>query len=252
MVFEHTLNPVIVDLGPLEIRWYGLMWALGFLVLYWYIRKAAREGLIKLTNDEIDSLLVWLTIGTLLGARLFEVFIWEWQYYSANPAEIIMIWHGGLSFHGGLVGAIIAGYWFCRRKKIPFLNLCDVCFVPVTLGLMFGRIGNFINGELWGRITSLPWAFKFPGAEGYRHPSQLYEAAYSLLLFGILWTVRKKKWTNGSVFALFLMLYAVFRFIAEYFREPTTYIGPFTLGQALNIPMFVFGIVLWFWVRRKA
>lgn len=252
MVFEHALNPILLQLGPVQIRWYGVMWALGFLILYWYVRRAAREGLIKLTDDDSDWLMVWLTIGTLLGARLFEVFVWEWQYYAANPGEIIAIWHGGLSFHGGLLGSMIVGYWFARRRKISFLNLCDVCFVPLALGLMFGRIGNFINGELWGRITSVPWAVKFPGAEGYRHPSQLYEAAYSLVLFGILWSLRKRKWPHGSVFALFLMLYAVFRFITEYFREPTVLVGPLTLGQALNVPMLVGGIALWFWLRRKA
>jgi len=251
MAYEHALSPVLLAIGPVEIRWYGLMWALGFLIVYWYVRKAAREGLIRLTDDDADWLMVWLVIGTLLGARFFEVFVWEWQYYAAHPGEIIAIWHGGLSFHGGLVGSLIAGYWFSRRRKIPFLNLCDVCFVPVTLGLMLGRIGNFINGELWGRLTDVPWAVKFPGADGYRHPSQLYEAGYSLVLFGILWNLRKNKWPHGSIFAIFLVLYAVFRFMTEYFREPTAMIGPLTLGQALNIPMLIAGIALWYWVRRR-
>lgn len=250
MVFEHALNPVLLDLGPLQIRWYGVMWALGFLLVYWYVRKSAREGLIKITDDDVDWLMVWITVGTLLGARLFEVFVWEWQYYAANPGEIIAIWRGGLSFHGGLLGSVIAGYWFARRRKLSFLNLCDVCSVPVALGLAFGRIGNFINGELWGRITNVPWAVKFPGAEGYRHPSQLYESFYSFVLFGILYAFRARKWPHGSLFALFLMLYAVFRFITEYFREPTVMVGPLTLGQALNIPMFLAGLALWLWVRR--
>jgi phosphatidylglycerol:prolipoprotein diacylglycerol transferase len=252
MVFEHALNPVLVQLGPLQIRWYGVMWALAFLLLYWYVHRAAREGLIKLSDDDIDWLMVWLTIGTLVGARIFSVFVWDWPYYAANPIEIIKIWHGGLSFHGGLLGSVIAGYWFAKRRKIPFLNLCDVCFVPVALGLAFGRIGNFINGELWGRITDVSWAVKFPGAEGYRHPSQLYESFYSFVLLGILYGLRMKKWPHGSVFALFLMLYAVFRFITEFFREPTAMIGPLTLGQALNVPMFIGGLALWFWIRGKA
>ncbi len=251
MVFEHSLNPVLLDFGVLQIRWYGIAWALAFLLVYWYVRRAAREGLIKLTDDDVDWLMAWVTIGTLLGARIFSVFVWDWQYYSANPGEILKIWHGGLSFHGGLLGSVIAGYLFSRRRDVSFLRLCDVCFVPIALGLGIGRIANFINGELWGRITSVPWAVKFPGAEGYRHPSQLYESFYSFVLFGILYAFRGRKWPAGSVFALFLVLYAVFRFLTEYFREPTTMIGPFTLGQALNIPMLIAGIALWYWVRRK-
>jgi phosphatidylglycerol:prolipoprotein diacylglycerol transferase len=250
-MFEHALNPVLLDFGALQVRWYGVMWALGFLIVYWYVRKSAREGLISLTDDDVDWLMVWLVAGTLLGARIFEVFVWEPGYFLSNPGEIIKIWRGGLSFHGGLVGALIAGYWFAKQRKIPFLNLCDICFVPVALGLAFGRIGNFINGELWGRITSVPWAVKFPGADGYRHPSQLYESFYSFILFGILYGVRAKKWPHGSIFALFLALYAVFRFVTEYFREPTMYIGPLTLGQALNVPMLVAGLALWYWIRKK-
>lgn len=252
MVWEHTLNPVLLQLGPLQIRWYGMMWALGFLIVYWYVRRSARQGFIKLTDDDVDWLMVWLVIGVLLGARLFEVFVWNWSYYFANPGEILKIWHGGLSFHGGLLGGFLSAAWFAKKKKVSLLNLADVCFVPITLGLMLGRIGNFINGELWGRITSVPWAVKFPGAEGYRHPSQLYESFYSLVLFGILWQVHKKKPKHGRVFAVFLMLYAVFRFFTEYYREPTSMIGPFTLGQALNIPMFIVGAGLLWYVKRKA
>ncbi len=251
MVFEHTLNPVLFHLGPLELRWYGVMWALSFLFLYWYVRRAARQGLIALTDDDVDRLMVWLTVGVLLGARLFEVFIWEWPYYAANPGEIIAIWHGGLSFHGGLIGGLIAGWQFARRRNLSFLNLADVCIVPITLGQMLGRMGNFINGELWGRITSMPWAVKFSGADGYRHPSQLYEAAYDLLIFAVLWKMRKKSLPHGSLLAIFLMLYAVFRFITEYFRQPTVMIGPFTLGQVLNIPMFLLGYLLWRRIRKS-
>jgi len=250
-MFEHTLNPILLQFGVLQIRWYGVMWALGFLVTYWYVRKSAREGRIKLTDDDVDWLMVWLVVGTLLGARIFEVLVWEWDYYSLNPGEIIKIWHGGLSFHGGLLGGFLAAWWFARRRKISLLNLADVCIVPIALAQTFGRMGNFINGELWGRVTGVPWAVKFPAAVGYRHPSQLYEAAYDLVIFGILWNLRRKQWKHGSLFALFLMLYSVFRFIAEYFREPTTFIGPLTLGQALNIPMFIAGIALWRWARKS-
>jgi len=251
MVFEYALSPVLLQLGPVQIRWYGVMWALGFLVTYWYVRAAARQKLIKLTDDDVDWLMVWLTVGTLLGARIFEVFVYRWQYYAANPAEIIALWHGGLSFHGGFLGALVAGAWFARRRKVSFLNLCDTCIIPVALAQAFGRVGNFINGELPGRVTSLPWGVKFPGVEGYRHPSQLYEAAYDVVIFAILWTQRKRKLPHGAILALFLMLYSVFRFLTEYVREPEMYVGPFTMGQALNIPLFIGGIALWFWVKRK-
>jgi phosphatidylglycerol:prolipoprotein diacylglycerol transferase len=252
MVFEHALNPALLSLGPLEIRWYGVMWALSFLVVYLYVRRSARERLIKLSDDDVDWLMIWLVAGIILGARIFEVFAYEWKYYAANPGEIIAIWHGGLSFHGGLIGGIIAAYWFARRRKISFLRLADICIVPIALGQAFGRIGNFINGELFGRVTSLPWGVKFPGAEGYRHPSQIYEALYDVVIFIVLFSLRRKKMPDGSILALFLVLYSIFRFIAEYFREPTAYVGPFTMGQALNIPMFVVGIGLWFYAKRKS
>ncbi|MEM2915987.1 MAG: prolipoprotein diacylglyceryl transferase [Candidatus Woesearchaeota archaeon] len=250
-MFEHAINPVLIELGPLQVRWYGVMWALSFLFVYFYVRRSVRTGMINLTQDDVDWLMVWLVAGVIIGARLLEVLVWEPAYYFANPGEIIAIWHGGLSFHGGLLGGLIAGYLFARRRKIRFLNLCDVCVVPIALGQALGRIGNFINGELFGRITNVPWAVKFPGAEGYRHPSQLYEAAYDVIIFFVLLCLRNKKMANGSLLALFLVLYSVFRFIAEYFREPTAFVGPLTLGQALNIPMFIAGIVLFFWIARK-
>jgi len=249
-VFEHTLNPVILDLGPVEIRWYGVMWALAFLFVYWYVRKAARQGMIKLRDDDVDLLMVWLVVGVIIGARLFEVLVWEPAYYFANPSEIVAIWRGGLSFHGGLLGGLIAGYLFARKRKISFLRLCDVCIVPIALGQAFGRVGNFINGELWGRITSVPWAVRFPGAEGYRHPSQLYEALYNVLIFIVLLKLAGKIRQDGFIFALFLVLYAVFRFVAEFFREPTAYVIGLTLGQALCIPMLLFGIWL-FWYSKS-
>lgn len=250
-MFEHALNPILFELGPLQIRWYGVMWALSFLLVYWYVRKSAREQLIKLTDDDVDWLMVWMTVATLLGARLFEVLVWEPGYYFSNLAEIPAIWHGGLSFHGGLLGGLLGVYLFARRRAVPYLNLLDVIVVPVAFGQALGRLGNFINGELWGRVTTVPWAVQFPGAEGYRHPSQLYEAAYDIVIFGILWMFRGKKLRHGTLFALFLVLYAAFRFVTEYFREPTSYVGSFTLGQALNIPMFLAGIVILFWLRRK-
>ncbi len=251
-MFEHTINPVLLELGPLQVRWYGVMWALSFLFVYWYVRRSARRNIIRMTDNDVDWLMVWLVAGVIIGARLFEVLVWEPAYYFANPGEIIAIWHGGLSFHGGLLGGLVAGYLFARKRKINFLELCDICIIPIALGQALGRIGNFINGELYGRIADVPWAVKFPGAEGYRHPSQLYEAAYNVVIFLVLLSIGQKRMARGSLFALFLILYSVFRFITEYFREPTAFVGPLTLGQALNIPVFIAGVALLFWLRRKA
>ncbi len=250
-MFEHAINPVLVHLGPLEVRWYGVLWALSFLFVYWYVRRVAAKGFLKLSEDDVDWLMVWLVAGILIGARLFEVLIWEPSYYFVNPSEIIAIWHGGLSFHGGLVGGLIAGYLFSRKRKIPFLQLCDACIVPIALGQALGRIGNFLNGELFGRITSVPWAIKFPGAEGYRHPSQLYEAFYDIIIFVVLLSLAVKKRRDGFLLAYFLVLYSVFRFVTEFFRMPTVFLGPLTMGQALCVPMFFVGIWLLFWTKKK-
>ena len=249
MVFYHNLNPILFDFGILEIRWYGLMWVLGFLVTYFYVRAAARKKILPLSDKEVDDLIILLTVAVLIGARVFEVLFYRPSYYFSNPSQIIAIWRGGLSFHGGLLGITIAAWWYCKRKKISLLKLADVFVVPLALAQAFGRIGNFINGELYGRITSLPWGMKFPAAEGFRHPSQLYEFSYNLVIFGILYPLRNKKYREGTLLAWFLILYSVFRFLNEYVREPEVFIGPFTLGQVFNIPMFLFG--LWLLKRKK-
>ena len=247
-MFYHNLNPIILDIGPLEIRWYGVMWVLGFLVTYFYVRAAARKKVIKLSDKDVDDLVILLTIAILIGARIFEVLFYRPSYYFSNPLQIIAIWKGGLSFHGGLVGAIIGMWWYCRRKKLSVLKMCDVFVVPLALAQAFGRIGNFINGELYGRVTSLPWGMKFPSAEGFRHPSQLYAMTYNLVIFGILYPLRNKKYREGTLLAWFLILYPIFRFLNEYVREPDFMIGPLTPGQVLNIPMFLAGLWL---LKRK-
>lgn len=250
MVFYHTLDPVIANIGPLEIRWYGLMYVLTFILVYLYVRAAVKHKKIKLNINDVDNLMVWLTVALIVGARVFEVLFWEPGYYFANPAEIIAVWHGGLSFHGGLVGVLLVGYIFARKKKISFLHLCDIFVVPLALGQAFGRIGNFINGELYGRVTSLPWGVKFQDAEGFRHPSQLYEVAYDLVIFGFLYFQRNMKKPHGYFVAWFLILYPFFRFLTEFVREPSAMVGPLTMGQVLNIPMFIAGVYLLYRVKK--
>jgi len=251
MVFYHNLNPILLDLGPLQIRWYGIMYVIAFVITYFYLKWASDKGKIKLTISEIESFLAWIIVGMLIGARVFEVLFYNLPYYLNSPLKVFAIWQGGLSFHGGLVGIIIVSLIYCYHKKINFLNMADILSVPAILGQALGRIGNFINGELPGRITSLPWGTQFPGFSGFRHPSQLYEMGYDFVIFGILFFKRNKNYKHGTIFALFLILYSFFRFFTEFVREPTTMVGVLTMGQALNVPMFIFGIWLIWWVNRK-
>lgn len=254
MVFYHNLDPVLLNLGAVQIKWYGLMYVIAFLVTYFYVRAAVKQKKFgkKLTLDDVDVLMLWLVIALIVGARLFEVLFYNPSFYFSHPAEIFAVWHGGLSFHGGLLGMLLATWLFCRKKKISLLELTDILIVPLAIGQALGRIGNFINGELVGRITSLPWGVNFggetnaAGASVFRHPSQLYEVFYNVVIFGILFTLRNKKLPKGYLFGWFLTLYSVFRFATEFVREPEVMLGPLTLGQWFNIPMFVAGIwMLW-------
>jgi len=258
MTFIHNLDPVLFNLGFSQIKWYGLMYAIAFLVTYFFVRAAVKHKKFgkKLTLDDVDALMILLVAGLIVGARLFEVLFYNPAFYFLHPAEIIAVWHGGLSFHGGLLGMLLATWLFCKKKKISLLALADVLIVPLALGQALGRIGNFINAELVGRITSLPWGVNFGGevnAAGnsvFRHPSQLYEAFYNLVIFSILFTIRNKKLPKGYLFGWFLTLYSVFRFFTEFVREPEVMLGPLTLGQWLNIPMFVAGVWLLFKLKK--
>jgi phosphatidylglycerol:prolipoprotein diacylglycerol transferase len=252
MVWVHDLNPILLKIGALEIRWYGVMYVLAFLLTYWYCRTRIRKGKLDLTEDELDWFLLWLVAGMILGARVFEVFVWNWEYYQQYPGEIVKIWHGGLSFHGALLGMAIAAFAFCRKKGKSFLHLADAIIVPASLGNALGRIGNFINGELYGRLTDAPWGVVFPGVEGARHPSQLYEAFYNAVIFAILWLAKDRKLPRGFLFGLWLALYAVARFITEFFREPDKMVGFLTLGQFLNVFVFAAGLGLLFWLKKRA
>ena len=180
---------------------------------------------------------------------IFIILFYEPTYYFSNPLKMIAIWEGGLSFHGGFFGIAFAAWWYGRKKGIPFLRLAAVFCVPVALGNAFGRIGNFINGELYGIPTNLPWGVVFPGAEGARHPTQIYEALYNVVIFGILYSLRNKKWKDGTLFGIFMILYAIFRFSVEFIKDLPSY-GPLTMGQWLTIPVFLLGVWL-VWSRRN-
>lgn len=252
-MFYNNINPTLLKLGPFEIRYYGIIFALGFIIAYFLINYLARERKLELKKDDILDLLFYLIIGTVVGARVFEILFYNLKYYLANPFEIIAIWHGGLSFHGGLTGAIIAGYLYCKKKKIEFYDLADIVVIPLAFGLFLGRIANFINGELVGRITNVPWCVKFKHYEGCRHPSQLYESLKNLVIFFVLWFIKDKKLKKGVMFWSFILMYSTFRFFIEFVKDPGEigFILGLTMGQWLNIIMFVVGIYFFLKIKKS-
>ena len=253
MIYTHTLNPVFLQLGPLQLRWYGLMYVIGFIGAYFLLRKFSKEGSFKLSFVQIESLLFYVFVGLFVGARFFYIFIYNFSYYIQNPIEMIAIWKGlaGLSFHGGMIGVVVAGILFSRKYKIPFWHLGDHFVLCAPIGLGFGRLGNFINGELFGRLTSGSWGVIFTeGGSFPRHPSQLYESFFEgVALFCLLLFFRKRV-REGQLSALFLIFYGVFRFALEYFREPDPQLGfiflNFSMGQLLCALMIVCGSLLYF------
>jgi phosphatidylglycerol---prolipoprotein diacylglyceryl transferase len=259
MIPYPNIDPDIIRIGPLAIRWYGLMYALGFGVSYllvkYQIKKqghgASDKGPgIAFPEGYLDSLYTYLILGLLIGARLGYVLFYDLSNYIQNPGEILAVWHGGMSFHGGLIGCLAAGFFCCRKYSVDYWRAADMVIVTAPLALALGRIGNFINGELFGRVTDVPWGMVFPeGGPLPRHPSQLYEFALEgVLLFFILWTVKKRKFVPGTLCGLFMILYGVFRCFVEFFREPDPQIGFiagfFTMGQALSVLTALAGYVL--------
>ena len=237
-----------------------MMYVLGFIASYFLIQKQERSKQIGLVGTVAQDLVFYLAIGLIAGGRLGYILFYEYNdltAYIKNPLEIIATWHGGMSFHGGLIGCIIAGWIFSRRKKIPFTALADSAVVTCPIGLGLGRLGNFINGELLGLPTNVPWAMIYPaGGPVPRHPTQLYESfAEGLLLFIIMWNLRKKQFKDGMMVAFFLILYGILRFIVEFFKEPDPQIGflftYFTMGQILCIGMIAVGVLLFFYLNRK-
>lgn len=232
-MFEHTINPIAVKLGPLSVHWYGILMAAAFLAGYLILKKLVRERNIKI---DVDAYLMYMIIGILGGARLGEIIFYEPLYYLASPLKIFAVWEGGLASHGGMLGGIIAHWLFCKKNKIQFYVLADVAVIPIALGAMFVRMGNFVNAEIIGRVTSVPWAVKFPNADGFRHPSQLYEAAKNFLLFCVLWNMRTIKLPRGFLFWSFLGFYGVLRFFVEFFKDFELFSFGLTMGQVLSVP----------------
>ncbi len=253
------IDPVIFRLGPLSVRWYGLMYLVGFTAGYFIIKNRLLKTEAAFKREQIESLVLWAIVGLIVGARLGEILFYhwpEWRVYVHNPLEIIAIWKGGMSFHGGLIGAVILGVYYLRRQKLPVLPAADAVFLAVPIGLAAGRLGNFINGELFGRVTDLPWGMIFPlGGSLPRHPSQLYEMILEgPLLFAFLW-LRRDRVHPGGLTALFVIGYAVLRFVVEFVREPDPQlgfvVGFLTMGQLLSLVQVGVGVLIWRWTKSR-
>jgi phosphatidylglycerol---prolipoprotein diacylglyceryl transferase len=250
-----AIDPILVEVGPFAIRWYALAYIAGLLFGWLYGKRLLANPALWRTSpgDPVlwDDLLVWAAFGVIIGGRLGQVLIYEPGFYLSHPAEIVKVWHGGMAFHGGLVGAGLAIILFAWRHKVPVLAYLDVASAVAPVGLLLGRLANFVNGELWGRITDVPWAFVFPNPEAGpfpRHPSQLYEAGLEgLLLFLVLFVATRLGALRrpGLVTGLFGIGYALARSFAELYREPDGYVlGPVTAGMALSLPLMLIGLGL--------
>lgn len=283
MMIHPQFDPVLISIGPLAIRWYALSYIVGFMLFLWLGRRRIAQGNTLFTREMLDDFLTWGILGVIIGGRLGYVLFYKFSTYIDHPLDIFKVWEGGMSFHGGFLGVLAAMWLFSRKHKISFLKTMDFVAPLVPLGLASGRIGNFINGELWGRVTDINafWAMGFPQAhyedveaaahnplwaewlQQYailpRHPSQLYQFALEgICLFIVLWIFSKKTRPDGQVASLFLAGYGFFRFLAEFARQPDDYLGLLTLGlsmgQWLSVPMIVLGAIgfVWFGRRGKA
>lgn len=254
MLTYPNIDPIAIQLGPFKVHWYGIMYLIGFLGFWWLGLLRARQLQSRVRPEQIGDMLFYGVLGVILGGRIGYVLFYNLPTFLDNPLILFQLWQGGMSFHGGLIGVVVAAWIYSRRHEIGFLRLCDFIAPMVPIGLGAGRIGNFINGELWGAPTSLPWGMVFPNAGPIpRHPSQLYEALLEgVVLFAILWSYSRKPRPTGAVCGLFLIGYSVFRFLVEFVRLPDAQIGYLafgwlTMGQVLSLPMLIIGVALMVW-----
>lgn len=259
IAYPH-IDPVLLEIGPVVIRWYALAYLFGLILGWQYARWLAKHPPNRVAQIDVDDFLVWATAGVILGGRIGYVLFYRADYYFANPLAIAEVWRGGMSFHGGMLGVVVAGVLFCRNRRIPVLAFADLMFCAAPIGLFLGRLANFVNAELVGRPSDVPWAMAFPGyGPEPRHPSQLYEAALEgLVLFvilHILWRVEAVRRHAGILSGAFLIGYGVFRSTAELFRQPDANLGFLyagaTMGQLLSIPMIAAGLGLVVYAAKR-
>jgi phosphatidylglycerol:prolipoprotein diacylglycerol transferase len=258
MLIHPQIDPIAIAIGPLAVRWYGLMYLVGFGAAFLLARSRIKQGRSgSISYAVFDDLFFFSVLGVVLGGRLGYVLFYKPAYYVSHPLEILAVWQGGMSFHGGFLGVLLAMVYIARKYKIRWLAITDFIAPLVPPALAAGRIGNFINGELWGRTTDVAWGMVFRGAGPLpRHPSQLYQFALEgVLLFAILWLFSARPRPTGAVSAMFLIGYGSLRFVAEFFREPDDFLGllafGLSMGQWLSLPMVLAGMVMLAWAGRK-
>lgn len=240
MWFVHNIDPVIFSVGPFEVRYYGLVYVIGFLLAYWILLRFQKKGELNISRDDLDLYIVYLMLGVIIGSRIFHILFWNPSWYFSHPLDIFKLWEGGLAFHGGLAGSALVTWWFCKKHKLSFWKMADILVIPAVLVLALGRIANFINGNLWGTPTDVSWCVEFQRAEGCRHPSQLYGSLKRFAIFAVLLVLNRKKHKNGFLFWMFVTLMGAGRFALDFFREDARFLG-LSAGQYLSAIMLITG-----------
>lgn len=254
------ISPIIFSIGPVAVRWYSMAYLAGILLGWWLINRNVEKNKLGLNKTQIEDLVFYITLGIVIGGRLGYVLFYGTVDFWRNPLQVFEIWKGGMSFHGGVIGVITAAYLFARKVNYRFLGVTDLIVLYAPIGIFMGRLANFINDELWGRVTDVPWAIRFPNGGGLpRHPSQLYEAFFEgivmFVVLNFLWRYKAVRERTGLVSALFVLFYGVFRISMEQFREPDAQLGylmmGLTMGQILSIPLILAGVFVLYLTGRK-
>ena len=255
MTYIHNINPIMFELFSIKLYWYGFMYALSFIIIDYLIVTASKNKKIILSKDQAEKFTIVILIFAILGGRMGYILFYDFNYYSSNIIKVFYLWEGGMSFHGGLIGVAVGAFYLANQNALKFFEIADIVCLYAPIGLFFGRVGNFINSELYGIKTSGSWGVVFPVIDSYpRHPSMLYEALLEgVILFVILFIINQKKVFAGIISGYFLLFYGIFRFFVEFVRLPDAHIGYIyydwvTMGQLLTIPMLVIGLIL---INRK-
>ena len=255
MTYIHNINPIMFELFSIKLYWYGFMYALSFIIIDYLIVTASKNKKIILSKDQAEKFTIVILIFAILGGRIGYILFYDFNYYSSNIIKVFYLWEGGMSFHGGLIGVAVGAFYLANQNALKFFEIADIVCLYAPIGLFFGRVGNFINSELYGIKTSGSWGIVFPVIDSYpRHPSMLYEALLEgVILFIILFIINQKKVFAGIISGYFLLFYGIFRFFVEFVRLPDAHIGYIyydwvTMGQLLTIPMLIIGLIL---INRK-